>query len=235
MKGRLLVLQHGEYQSPGRFLCSLAEELSIDVYLSKSWKESFADSGAFDALVVTGCPPDCSNRGLDNSSEAEKRFLRSWLERDKPLLGFGSAHQLLAEIFHASVEQNIMTGEGFVKGYLTHNGKDHPLFKDITPNISLFKWYNKSMVTPIPQNCLMLATSCECVVEAFSVKGRPHIIGMQCDNHAAHPDDIRRWMTHLPPERISGRVLLEQAEQSLERNRKVFHKLIRNFMELTHG
>jgi GMP synthase (glutamine-hydrolysing) len=111
--------------------------------------------------------------------------------------------------------------------------EEAPLFLEMGSTISLFKWYNQSMKTSVPQNCILLATSSECVVEAFTVKGRPHIVGLQCDNHAAHPDDVRRWMENLPPERISGRVLLDQAEKSFRSNQEMFRKLIANFMLFT--
>lgn len=233
MKSRLLILQQGDLYNPGSFLGDLAEQLSIEVHMADSGRKDLPQSSDFDALIVTGRPPCLNKEGRSHSSEMEKQFLQAWLELDKPVLAFGSGHRLLAEAFRAGVGPNFMTSAGFVEGFLTHNGRKHPLFVEMGPTISLFKWYNQSMETPVPQNCILLATSSECVVEAFTIKGRPHIIGLQCDNHAAHPDDVRRWMENLPPERISGRVLLDQAEKFLKTNQEIFVKLIANFMLFT--
>ncbi|MEN8198481.1 MAG: hypothetical protein ABFR63_00275 [Thermodesulfobacteriota bacterium] len=46
----------------------------------------------------------------------------------------------------------------------------------------------------MPHNSTLLATSSSCGMEAFTIKGRPHIIGMQCGNHAAQPGDLGKWL-----------------------------------------
>jgi len=170
----------------------------------------------------------------------EKQFLRDWLALNKPFLGFGSGYQLLAGTFGATVAPDFMNSAGFIEGYLTHDGREHPLFNGIPPNISLIKWFTPPMLTPVPQNCILLGTSSECVVEAFTIKGCPHIIAMRCVNHMAHPDDVCRWVKNDPdcvkeqlPEENSGKLLLDQAEKLIDANQKVFRKLIVNFMSFT--
>ena len=67
-------------------------------------------------------------------------------------------------------------------------------------------------------------------------KGTP-VVGMQCDNQTAHPEDMskwmkqdRNWLRELPSGKISANVLLEHAERSLEIHQAMFEKLIGNFM-----
>ncbi|MFA6282947.1 MAG: type 1 glutamine amidotransferase, partial [Desulfurivibrionaceae bacterium] len=38
------------------------------------------------------------------------------------------------------------------------------------------------------------ATSEQCQVEAFSLEQRPHILGMQFENHVAFSEDISLWL-----------------------------------------
>jgi len=85
----------------------------------------------------------------------------------------------------------------------------------------------------------MLATSGQCVVEAFSVVDRPHIIGLQCDNHAAPPDDVRSWLLHdsnwidsLPGSGQSFSDLPRQAELYYKAIQTDFTRIINNFVTL---
>jgi len=240
MKSRLLVLQHGKWQNAGNFLSNLAGQFSVEIYTVENSGESLPDCSDFDALILPGYPANGNLGEHIHALQMEKQFLRDWLALNKPFLGFGSGYQLLAEAFGATVTPDFMNSAGFIEGYLTHDGREHPLFNGIPPNISLLQWYNPPMLTPVPQNCLLLATSRECVVEAFTIKGCPHIIAMRCNNHIAHPDDVSRWVKNDPdyvkeqlPEENPGELFLDQAEKLLETNRKVFRKLIVNFMSFT--
>jgi hypothetical protein len=40
---------------------------------------------------------------------------------------------------------------------------------------------------------VLLATSKDCMVEACCLEGRPHIIGLQCDNYAGTREDVDAW------------------------------------------
>ena len=42
----------------------------------------------------------------------------------------------------------------------------------------------------------MLATSADCMVEACCLEGRPHIIGLQCDNYVGIPEGLDAWLRH---------------------------------------
>jgi GMP synthase (glutamine-hydrolysing) len=239
VKRKILVLQHLNWKGPGRFLLNVAGRLSIELHVVETWREPIPESSDFDALILLGGSLDGEQLETGTFFHEEKQFLQGWLALDKPSLGFCLGHQVLIDAFQAKVVDNFMNSVGFIEGYLTHDGREHPLFKGIEPTLSLFKWHRHAIQTSVQQNYILLATSSDCVVEAFTIKGRHHIIGLQCDNHAAHLDDICKWLesdkdllSNVSSARTFGDKLLREAESSLKTNQEVFTKLIRNFISL---
>lgn len=239
MKRKILVLQCVDWRTPGRFLLDLASTLPVEFHVVESMREPLPQGSDFDALILLGESMVSEDKDGRLSYEREKKFLLEWLVLDKPCLGFCLGHQGILDAFQAKAVPNFVNSVGFIHGHLTHDGRLHPLFKGIGPTFSLFKWHDHAVQIPLPQNFILLATSSDCVVEAFTIKGRPHIIGLQCDNHAAHPDDVRSWLKSdkawldsLSLGKAYGNELLKDAESSLVRNQKVFTQLIRNFVSL---
>ena len=186
---KFLVLQHIDWESPGRMLYEAAGRLDITLEITKIYRQAAPDPADFDALLLLGGPPNIHEEDRYPFLREEKRLLKAWIAMDRPCLGFCLGHQLLADALGAEIGPNFMPSIGFIQGHLTHAGKEHPIFQGINSPLTLFKWHEQAVQTPLPRNLMMLATSSQCVLEAFSVVGRPHIIGLQCDNHAAHPDD----------------------------------------------
>ncbi|HIJ91629.1 MAG: type 1 glutamine amidotransferase, partial [Desulfobulbaceae bacterium] len=124
----------------------------------------------------------------------EKRFIRRAIDADKPILGFCLGHQLLASILGAQVGVNFKPSIGFVQGHITHDGREHPAFKNLGKTIPMFKWHAQTVLEPLPKHFSLLAISEQCQVEAFSLEQRPHILGVQFDNHAASPEDVTAWL-----------------------------------------
>jgi len=188
MPYQFLILQHGNRQGPGRIFLDLAVRLSIHLHVVDLHHQVVPDFPAFDALIVLGGAT--SEESSSPFFEEEKRILQAWLALDRPCIGLGRGHLLFADVMGATIGPNFSTSIGFTPGHLTHDGRSHPLFRGIDTPFALFKWHDTSIQTPVPRNILLLATSHECVVEAFCVRGRPHIIGLQFENHEAHPDDV---------------------------------------------
>ena len=113
--------------------------------------------------------------------------LKKALSSGKPYLGICLGHQLLADSLGAKVGNNFTPSIGFIDGHLTRDGREHPIFKDIPKIMPLFKWHGQAVQPPLPKHLHVLATSSQCEVEAIGLEDRPHIIGLQFDNHAADP------------------------------------------------
>ncbi len=94
----------------------------------------------------------------------------------------------------AKVGPNFQSSIGYIQGFLTHEGRIHPAFKGFPQHMPLFKWHAQAVQEPLPSCINILATSAECQVEAISLQGRPHILGLQFDNHAATPENVKNWI-----------------------------------------
>ena len=235
----LLVLQHAEWERPGRLLVESAREHGADLRVVEIFRETVPDPAGYDGLLLLGGPPNVHEEDRYPFLREEKRLIRAWLSMDRPCLGFCLGHQLLADALGAGIHTNFMPSIGFIPGLLTHHGREHPLFAGIDRGLELFKWHGQSIQTPLPRELVLLATSSQCVVEGFSVTGRPHIIGLQCDNHAAHPDDVaswcahdRQWLNGLGLNDGARARLVEQARDLLPVMRATFATLAGNFLKI---
>ncbi len=240
MNRKILVVQHAEWAGPGRLLLDAVHECRTRLQVVRMWKQAAPDPADFDALILLGGPVDASDRTLLSLLREERRLLQAWLSLDRPCLGFNLGHLLLAEAFKATVGSNFIPDIGFTEGHLTHHGRNHPVFHNIATPMLLFKWHDQAIQTPVPADMIPLATSSHCVVEAFSIKGRPSIIGLQCDNYAAHPEDVCRWITGCRssfPQAASDPAWSEQlaraADRHLAETRQTFTKLVKNFINLS--
>ena len=104
-----------------------------------------------------------------------------------------------------------------------------------------FKWHGQAVQEPLPGHIDILATSAECQVEAISLHDRPHIIGLQFDNHAAAPDNVRNWLTmdskwiaSLQDKEINPDAIIRDAEKHQGTIEEQFAKLFDNFFALIH-
>jgi hypothetical protein len=104
----------------------------------------------------------------------------------------------------------------------------------------LFKWHGQSVQEPLPEHIKLLATSAECQVEAISTQDRPHILGLQFDNHTA-PENIKewlimdsKWLSSLTDRKIDPAVILADARRYSASIGAQFAKLFDNFFSLIH-
>jgi GMP synthase (glutamine-hydrolysing) len=79
------------------------------------------------------------------------------------------------------------------------------MFRGMSRSFPLFKWHGQAVLSPLPKEVEVLVTSAECEVEAISVRERPHLVGLQFDNHAAAIFDVgvwakkdQKWLSHPP-------------------------------------
>ena len=194
MSIELLVLQHTPWEGPGDYLLRLAARLNVAFDVIRVWEEWIPDYSFYDGLLVLGGGPNVDQEAQYPFLVREKQLIREAIAADKPYLGFCLGHQLLADALGAKVGPNFCVSIGFVQGHLTCDGRGHPAFQRQGKTFPLFKWHSQTVIPPLPGHLLTLMTSAECQVEALTVEGRPHILGIQADNHAAHPEDVAMWL-----------------------------------------
>jgi GMP synthase-like glutamine amidotransferase len=190
---KVAVIQHVDWEGPGQFLIKAAEHCQVELRVFEAWKNSLPDPDQFAGIVILGGGPNVDEVEKYPFLKVEKEWLQEVIRRDKPCLGICLGHQLLAEALGATIGRNFCNSVGIVKGLITSNGKGHPLFSGCEMSMPLFKWHGQSVQTPVPHHFDILVTSKECQVESFSIKGRPHLVGVQFDNHAGHINDVKSW------------------------------------------
>jgi len=239
MSHNVLILQHTEWQKPGPVFERVAREEGLSLRVVQMWRESAADFAEFDALILLG--GNCKVTKADRCSflEEEKRLVRAWVNLNKPCLGFNLGYHLLAEAAGATIDPGYVASLGFIDGHVTHEGRKHPLFQGVRTPFKLFKWHEQCVQSPLPRNMVLLATSKDCMVEACCLEGRPHIIGLQCDNYAAIPEDLDTWLRHgggfFERECLSrdfAKVLKRDAQGLAAEIATDFGMLLRNFVSL---
>lgn len=242
MGKKFLVFQHTPWEGPGRFLLEAARRHQVELSVVKVWEELIPDPDPFDALLVLGGGPNVDEEEQYPFLAREKTAIRRALADNRPYLGICLGHQLLAEALGAKVGKNHRHSVGFTSGYLTHHGHAHPAFQGLPEGLTLFKWHAQTVQEPIPRHLEVLATSKECAIEALSVVNRPHILGVQFDNHAADPADVQEWLRHdagwlarlgLTP--ADHQEIQAAAELCREKSAAEFELLFANFLRLTEN
>ena len=194
MAPHFLVLQHTEWEGPGIFFLDAAAKNNVRLTVIKVWREDIPSLSLFDGMVILGGGPNVDDEDCFPFLKQEKKVLLKAIKRDLPCFGFCLGHQLLAEAFGSRIDLNFTPSIGFTKGYLTCDGRNHPCFTDFPRIAPLFKWHGRAIMEPVPKEITVLMTSKECQIEDFSVHERPHILGTQFDNHAAHYSNVADWI-----------------------------------------
>ena len=239
MARKVIVFQHNPWEKPGQFLVSALKSHHIKMEVIRVWKEAIPALNGYMALIVLGGGPNVDQEHLYPFLAEEKKVIRNAIARDMPYLGFCLGHQLLADALGAEVGANFQSSIGYIKGFLTHDGRIHPAFKGLPQEFPLFKWHAQAVLGPLPGHINILATSSECQVEAISVHERPHIIGLQFDNHAANQKNVQEWLTmdskwlaSLKDFTLNPAAIIDDASRNQANIRNHFAKLCDNFFAL---
>ena len=236
MAKNIVVLQHNPWEGPGTHLVNASSRHNLKLKIIHVWKEDVPEVTSYDAMIVLGGGPNVDQETIYPFLVEEKKAIHKALANDLPYLGFCLGHQLLAHVIGAKIGLNHRSSIGFTKGFLTHEGKKHPLFDELPQKMSLLKWHCQSVQEPLPTYMNILATSAECQIEAISLEERPHIVGLQFDNHAATPENVKDWLTmdskwlsSLADREIDPAAILADAKKNSAVMGKQFAKLFDNF------
>lgn len=157
----------------------------VDLSQDMNIKENI---GEFGAVVVLGGPMNVYEEDRYPYLKDEKKFIKSCLDQHIPFLGLCLGSQLLAVCAGASVRKNEHLEIGWTNVDLNEEGKNDPLFKDISSPMTVFQWHGDTF--EIPEGSPLLATSNLCRNQAFRVGKTAY--GLQF-----HPeltvDDIVEW------------------------------------------
>ena len=205
----------------------------------RTWEERIPELAPYDCLLVLGGGPNVDQEEEFPFLVEEKKATRKSLADNRPYLGFCLGHQLLAEALGAQVGRNHKSSIGFVTGYLTHSGHNHPAFAGLPDSFPILKWHAQTVKEPLPGHIKILATSIDCQIEAISVIDRPHILGLQFDNHSASCSEVEYWLdkdedwlASLQDQAINKDKILTAAERNDMEIRCEFEMLFVNFLKL---
>jgi GMP synthase (glutamine-hydrolysing) len=205
MAKRFLVFQHMPWEGPGQHLIRSARKERVRLDIVEAWHQPIPDVKPYDGIIVLGGSPNVGQEKKYPFLKAEKEVIGLVLKADKAYLGFCLGHQLLADALRARIGHNFCRSVGFIKGHLTKEGRRHAMFSGMPRSLPLFKWHGQAVLPPLPKEIEVLVTSAECEVEAISVRERPHLVGLQFDNHAVGISDVRvwaekdqKWLSHPP-------------------------------------
>ena len=237
MAYRFIVFQHSPLDCVGKLLSNFATKKNIQLDIIEIWHQPIPPLTPYDGLIVLDGSPNINQENHYPFLRSEKKAIRDSINEDRPYLGFCLGHQLLADALGARINNNYRASLGVIRGYLTHHGRHHQIFAGFDKTMPLFKWHTQTICEPLPRNLRILTTSADCQVEAISVKDRPHLIGLQFDNHVADPRDVAariakddRWLTSLDNTAADPNSILTSVERYQKTLRNDFNRLITNFL-----
>ncbi len=239
MAKHLIILQRTLYKRPGRIIIETARRFNVKLNIVRLWRQSIPSLAKYDGLVVLDGSLPCPDDKSYSSFLKQKEIIHNALNEDRPYLGIGLGHHLLALNQGAVVGTNYCCSIGFTTAYLTHKGRQHPLFKDIPVSLPVFKWHNQAIMPPVPPNIDVLATSVDCQFEAVSVPGRPYITGLQFINNAAAPQEVKKyllkdkkWLSAAVSNGVSQAFIMAEAKRLYSETARHFAVLFSNFINI---
>jgi len=237
MAKRFLVFQHMGWEGPGIHLLRSAEKLGVEFEVVEVWHQPIPDLSPYDGLLILGGSPNVDQENVYPFLRAEKTTIHRIIESDKSYLGFCLGHQLLSDVLGLRVGPNTRRSVGFIEGHLTSQGQQHPLFQNLPDTLPLFKWHGQAALPPVPNHVEVLVTSPDCQVEAISLRGKPHVIGLQFDNHAGSKLDAATWLEGdrewlSQPPQVDPTIVLTEAEKLETVMGEQFEILFENFINI---
>jgi GMP synthase-like glutamine amidotransferase len=187
---RVLVLQHMNHDTPGRFLDFFVAD-GIQPKSVRLWEgQQIPPLKDFDLMFVLGGAMDVWEVEENPWMEGEVQAIREWVaDRAKPYIGLCLGHQLLAKALGGEVG---LAEEGEIGVHeVTVNGAahGHRLFEGLSGSYKVMQWHHAEVKTP-PKAARVLASSARTAVQAIAIDD--HALGLQF--HAEFsPQTVASW------------------------------------------
>jgi GMP synthase-like glutamine amidotransferase len=238
MARRVLVFQHMEVDSPGRF-SDLFRASGATVRVVKPFAgEDIPSLAAYDLLFALGGAMDVWQEEAHPWLKDEKQAIREWVgERAKPFIGICLGHQLLADAMGGEVGMAKAAEVGLHDISLIDGAANHPFFGGVGPAQKVLQWHHAE-VKRVPEGARVLASAPGTAVQAIAIG--EHALGVQF-HFEWTLDSIRGW-SQVPEwivalERHLGAGahprLIAEAEPHLPAITRMTETIYSNFMRKT--
>ena len=128
-----------------------------------------------DVLIVMGGAMNIYEETKYQWLAAEKHFIKQCIAQNKVVVGICLGAQLIASILGAKVTKNKVKEIGWYPIVLTEKARQSELFKEQSPEITVFHWHGDTF--DLPEGALHLATSEGCLQQAYLY--REKVLGLQ--------------------------------------------------------
>ncbi len=193
---RLLVFQHVPHEILGTLDPLLrAAGFRIRYMNFGRTPDAVPDLDRYHGLIVLGGPMNCDEVHRHRHLVTEVDTIQRALADGKPVLGICLGSQLLARALGARVTKNPVKEIGWYDVSATPAGREDVLFRHFAASERIFQWHGDTF--EIPDRAVHLATSADCVNQAF--RHGDNAYGLQFHLEVDAPM-IMRWL-HAPVNR----------------------------------